>query len=387
MRRAFLFIIMSLTIFVPVLAQEAAGSPDPSSIILTEIAGGFTRPLLVTNAGDGSGRLFVGEQTGVIWVIENSTRLETPFLDVSELISPDALDLGSYSERGLLGLVFHPDYEENGLFFVHYTDLNGDTVVARYTVSSDNPNVADSTSAVTILTEDQPYPNHNGGQLAFGPDGYLYIALGDGGSGGDPENRAQNLATILGKILRIDVNSGDSYAVPEDNPFVDQPDTAPEIWAYGLRNPWRFSFDAETGDLYIADVGQNEYEEVNFQPADSIGGENYGWRVYEGAHRHIGSEISGTVMPVAEYDHSAGISVTGGYVYRGEQIPDLQGVYLFGDFGSGTIWYLYPNEAGSWQSDVFILNSGHNISSFGEDEQSELYLVDYNGSIYRFDPS
>jgi glucose/arabinose dehydrogenase len=386
MQKALLVIVLLLAISLPVSSQEVViAPPDPSSVTLTEVASGFTRPLLLTNAGDGSGRLFVGEQTGVIWVIENGSRLETPFLDVSDLISPDALNLQSYSERGLLGLVFHPNYEDNGQFFINYTDRGGDTVIARYTVSPDDPNVADPNSAVTILTQEQPYPNHNGGHLAFGPDGYLYIAFGDGGSGGDPENRAQNLSTILGKILRIDVDSDDTYAAPEDNPFVGQRGAAPEIWAYGLRNPWRFSFDAATGDLYIADVGQNEYEEVSFQPADSPGGENYGWNVYEGTHLYSGGELDTAVMPLAEYDHSQGVSITGGYVYRGEQISELQGIYLYADWGSGTLWYLYRDEDGNWQSDTFIRNSGHTVSSFGEDEQNELYLVDYSGTIYRFD--
>jgi glucose/arabinose dehydrogenase len=222
--------------------------------------------------------------------------------------------------------------------------------------------------------------------MAFGPDGYLYIAMGDGGSAGDPENRAQNLSTWLGKLLRIDVND-DTYTVPVDNPFIGQQDVLPEIWAYGLRNPWRFSFDAATGDLYTADVGQNQYEEVNFQPGDSPGGENYGWRVYEGAHRYTDQEIPGTVFPIAEYTHAQGVSITGGYVYRGEAIPALQGVYLYADWGSGTIFWLAQNEAGEWQYDVFIPNSGHNISSFGTDEQNELYIVDYSGGIYRFDPA
>ena len=385
MRKAFLFIVL-LLISIPAFSQEQA-APDSSSVTLTMVANGYTRPLLVTNAGDGSNRLFVVEQTGVIWVIEDGTLLDTPFLDVSDLISPDALNLRGYSERGLLGLAFHPNYEENGQFYINYTDLGGDTVVARYFVSEDDPNVADPNSVSTVLTQFQPYPNHNGGHMEFGPDGYLYIAFGDGGSGGDPQGYAQSLNTLLGKILRIDVDNGDPYSVPEDNPFVGQENTAPEIWAYGLRNPWRFSFDSETGDLYIADVGQGDYEEVDFQPADSSGGENYGWKVYEGTHPYTGGELSDAVMPVAEYDHSEGASISGGYVYRGTQLPELQGVYFYGDFGSGTIWYLYRDAAGNWQSDVFIRNSGHSISSFGVDEQNELYLVDYSGSIYRFDPA
>jgi glucose/arabinose dehydrogenase len=387
---ALIVAVLLLAISAPVLSQDAvvpAAPPNPSAVTLTQVASGFTRPILVTNASDGSGRLFVVEQTGKIWIVENSVTLETPFLDVSTLISQDALNLQGYSERGLLGLAFHPNYQENGQFYIHYNDLNGDTVIARYFVSASDPNLADPTSAMTILTQDQPYPNHNGGQMAFGQDGYLYISLGDGGSRGDPENRAQNLSTLLGKILRIDVDHGEPYAVPEENPFVGQDGAAPEIWAYGLRNVWRFSFDTLTGDLYTADVGQNQFEEVNFQPADSTGGENYGWRVYEAMQQYSRGEAVNAVMPVAYYGHSQGISVTGGYVYRGEQIPQLQGIYLFGDWGSGTIWWLYRDETGAWQYDVFIANTGYNISSFGEDEQNELYLVDYSGTIYRFDPA
>jgi glucose/arabinose dehydrogenase len=382
MRKSLFFVVLLLAVTVPGLAQEA---PSSSSVTLTLVATGYTRPLLVTHAGDGSNRLFVVEQTGVIWIIENATPLETPFLDVSDLISPDALNLRGYSERGLLGLAFHPNYEENGQFYINYTDLGGDTVVARYLVSEDDPNIADPNSATTLLTQFQPYPNHNGGHMEFGPEGYLYIGFGDGGSGGDPQGYAQSLGTLLGKILRIDVDNGDPYTVPDDNPFVGQPGASPEIWAYGLRNPWRFSFDAETGDLYIADVGQGDYEEVNFQPADSPGGENYGWKVYEGTHPYTGGTLENAVMPVGEYDHSQGVSVSGGYVYRGTQIPSLEGIYFYGDFGSGTIWYLYQDSSDNWQSVVFIQNSGYNISSFGTDEQNELYLVDYAGSIYRFD--
>lgn len=389
MRRIVVLALALLVFAVPAFSQEStppALPPEASAFTLTLVADGYTRPLLVTNAGDGSNRLFVVEQTGKIWIIEDGEPVETPFLDVSDLISQDALNLNGYSERGLLGLAFDPDYENNARFYINYTDRNGNTVVARYNASDDDPNVADPSTAVTILTQQQPYPNHNGGHMAFGPDGYLYIAMGDGGSGGDPENRAQNLSTWLGKILRIDV-SGDSYTVPDDNPFVGQSDALPEIWAYGLRNPWRFSFDAETGDLYIADVGQNQYEEVNFQPADSTGGENYGWRAYEATHVYINQPIGDTVMPVAEYTHGMGASISGGYVYRGEAIPDLQGVYLYGDFGSGIIWWLARDEAGEWQYDVLISDQWHAISSFGVDEQNELYLVDYTGMVYRFDPA
>jgi glucose/arabinose dehydrogenase len=365
-------------------AQDArTAPPNPAAVQLVPVADGFNRPLFLTNAGDGSGRLFVVEQGGKIIIIKDGAAVDTPFLNISNLLSRDVFS-GDYSERGLLGLAFSPDYATNGLFFINYTDGNGNTVVARYHAEGD---VADPNSAVTFLTQQQPYPNHNGGMMAFGPDGYLYIALGDGGSGGDPENRAQNLGTWLGKILRLDV-SGDSYAVPADNPFVNQQGALPEIWAYGLRNPWRFSFDRATGDFYIGEVGQGDWEEVDFQPADSAGGENYGWKLYEGTHPFEGGgDTTGLTMPVAEYPHNEGVSISGGYVYRGTQIPDLAGAYLYGDFGTGTIWSLYRDANGQWQNNVFMKLPGTVISSFGEDENGELYVINYNGTILRFEPA
>lgn len=355
---------------------------------LEPVADGFTRPLLVTHAGDGSGRLFVVEQGGVIWVLENGQRLDTPFLDVTDRVSPEARS-SSYTERGLLGLAFHPDYAENGVFFINYTDRTGTSITSRYHVSADDPNRADPASEEQILVVEQPYANHNGGHLAFGPDGYLYLALGDGGSGGDPQGHAQNLRTLLGTILRLDVNTAEGYAIPADNPFVNREDARPEIWAWGLRNPWRFSFDRETGDLYIADVGQNAWEEVNFQPASSPGGENYGWSAYEGAQIYSGrAPASDVVMPIAQYSHSGtgGCSVTGGHVYRGEAIPDLVGTYFYGDWCTGTIWAASQNADGSWNARP-VLESGLSISSFGEDEAGELYVVDYDGAILRFVPA
>jgi glucose/arabinose dehydrogenase len=364
-------------------AQDArTAPPDPTVMQLVPVADGFNRPLYLTTAGDGSGRLFVVEQGGRIFVLKDGARIETPFLDVSSLLSRDVFN-GGYSERGLLGLVFSPDYANNGLFFINYTDGNGNTVVARYHAEGDT---ADPNSAVTILTQQQPYPNHNGGMMAFGPDGYLYIALGDGGSGGDPQGNGQKLDTWLGKILRIDV-SGDAYAVPPDNPFVSQQGAKPEIWAYGLRNPWRFSFDRATGDLYIGEVGQDAWEEVDFQPADSKGGENYGWNRYEGTHPYAGGNTTGLTMPVAEYPHQQGISISGGYVYRGAKIPELVGAYFYGDFGTGTIWSLYRDANGQWQNNVFMRLQGTTISSFGQDEDGELYVVNYNGSILSFEPA
>ncbi len=365
--------------------QPKAAAQQLAPFQLVTVADGFRRPLFVTHAGDRSGRLFVVEQGGLIRLIKDGIVLPDPFLDVSELVSRAARG-NEYTERGLLGLAFHPDYAENGLFYINYTDANGNTVVARYMVSPDNPDRADPASALPLLYVPQPYSNHNGGHMEFGPDGYLYISLGDGGSGGDPQGNGQNLGSLLGKILR-DVNAADGYAIPPDNPYVGRADARPEIWAWGLRNVWRFSFDRATGDLYLADVGQNRWEEINFQPATSRGGENYGWNAYEGTHVYSGQPpASEVVMPVLEYEHGNGwCSVTGGYVYRGERIPALQGMYLYGDWCTGTIWAAQPDANGTWQTSI-VLESGRQISSFGQDEAGELYLVDYGGAILRLEP-
>lgn len=394
-RAAVLAIFMALAVTATgalIVWQSDAGRADGAGEMqevpyqLVPVASGFSRPLYVTHAGDGSGRLFVVEQGGAIRVIKDGVVLAQPFLDVSGLISREALEDG-YTERGLLGLAFHPGYADNGWLYIDYTDVNGHTVVARYTVSADDPDRADATSAAPLLYVQQPYANHNGGHMAFGPDGYLYVSLGDGGSGGDPDGNGQNLATLLGSILRLDVNVADGYAIPADNPFVDREGAHPEIWAWGLRNVWRFSFDRATGDLYLADVGQDQWEEINFQPVSSAGGENYGWNAFEGTHVYSGQPAaSDVVAPVLEYAHSNGrCSVTGGYVYRGERIPALQGIYLYGDWCTGTIWSAQRDAGGLWQA-LVSLESGRSISSFGEDEAGELYLVDYGGEVLRFEP-
>jgi glucose/arabinose dehydrogenase len=344
------------------------------------VASGLSSPLGVVNAGDGSRRLFILEQTGRIRVWDGTQLRPTPFLDVSSLIS-------CCSERGLLGLAFHPGYTTNGIFFVHYTNTSGDTTIVRYRVSAD-PNVADTTSAQIILSVAQPFANHNGGQLVFGPDGFLYIGLGDGGDAGDPGNRAQNLGTLLGKILRIDVDGAATYAIPATNPFRTTPGALPEIWAYGLRNPWRFSFDRLTGDLFIADVGQGAREEVNFQPAASAGGQNYGWRRMEGTACFNPSTAcnDGTLtLPILEYDHSLGCSITGGYRYRGARFPQFVGRYFYGDFCTGRIWT--GIQSGSAWTGPQLLDTTMQITSFGEDEDGELYVVHYgsgsNGTLQR----
>ncbi len=390
-----LVLMLLLVAVFPVLAQGGAdepvitrdAAPDSAAVTFSEYVGGFRSPIYATHAGDGSGRLFVLEQTGRVWIVEaDGTRLDTPFLDLSDKVS----QFEGYSERGLLGLAFHPEYAENGRLFVNYTDRQGTTVVAEFAVANNDPNIANPISERELLRQAQPFANHNGGMMAFGPDGYLYISLGDGGSGGDPEGNGQNPWTWLGSILRIDVDGERPYSVPEDNPFVAAGNGAPEIWAWGLRNVWRFSFDRATGDLYLADVGQNQWEEVNFQPADSPGGENYGWNRYEASHPYSGGEApADMVLPVAEYNHSeGGCSITGGYAYRGEAIPDMEGVYFYGDWCTGLVFALYRDADGAWQSMQFVHLPGRMISSFGEDEAGELYLVDYNGgALWRMDPA
>ncbi len=378
-----LALLLLIIISVPVAAQDTISPPDPSKYEFRQMAGGMSLTLYATNAGDGSNRLFVLEQPGKINIVRDGVVAPTPFLDLTPLVNQDITR--GYSEQGLLGLDFHPDYATNGQFFVHYNAPNRDTVIARYQVSADNPDVADFDSAEIIFTHPQPYFNHNGGQIEFGPDGYLYIALGDGGDANDPLNHGQSPDTLLGNILRIDVDSAAPYAIPDDNPVnTVNPELAPEIWAWGLRNPWRFSFDRFTGDLYIADVGQNQWEEINFEPADYPGGGNYGWRIMEGTHNFASGNNPGNLIdPIAEYDHSLGCSVTGGYVYRGEELPELQGVYFFGDYCSGRIWTTYRDSNGDWQTAEFMSNTGISISSFGEDEAGELYVVGYHGRILK----
>jgi glucose/arabinose dehydrogenase len=351
------------------------GSAVSPKIALVPRFSGLAAPVGVTHAGDNTGKLYVVERAGRIRLIDNGTLLPTPFLDISTSVL-------SGGEQGLLGLAFPPGYATTGRFYVNYTRVpDGNTVIARYQRTA-NPNVADPASDNILLTIPQPFANHNGGQLAFGPDGFLYIGLGDGGSGGDPQNNAQNDNSLLGKILRIDVESGVSpYAIPPTNPFVSTAGARGEIWAIGLRNPWRFSFDRLTGDLYIADVGQSSFEEVNFQPATSPGGENYGWRIMEGSHCFGDPACSsaGLILPVAEYDHGQGCSITGGFVYRGQAYPRIQGVYIYADFCSGRFWGL-KNDNTVWRNEL-LLAEPHSISSFGEDEAGNLYATDLGAGI------
>jgi uncharacterized protein (TIGR03437 family) len=347
------------------------------SVRLHRVLTGINQPTDVQSPRDRSGRLFILEQPGRILVVRNGAILATPFLDIRGRV-------GCCGERGLLGLAFPLNFAAKQHFYINYTDLQGHTNISRFRVSA-NPDVADIASEELLLRIAQPFSNHNGGGLVFNErDGFLYIGTGDGGSGGDPENNGQRTDTLLGKMLRIDVESGVSpYAVPPSNPFANNPGYRPEIWATGLRNPWRYSFDRATGDLWIADVGQNRAEEVNYQPATSAGGENYGWRLMEGLECYPpGSACSrqGLTPPVLEYTRTLGCSVTGGFVYRGDRWPALHGTYLYGDFCTGNIWGVRRAGAG-WDNQMVVNRSGASITSFGEDENGEIYVAG-SGALY-----
>ena len=359
--------VFGLIIFLIACSTFAA-----DEITLTQVVTGLNQPTTIANAGDL--RLFITQQPGRIAVLQSgATSVDaTPFLDVSSLVS-------CCDERGLLGLAFHPHYRDNGFFYIDYTRASdGATVIARYSVSVTDPNRADPLSARILLTIAQPFSNHNGGELQFGPDRFLYIGMGDGGSAGDPGNRAQDLTQLLGKILRIDVDNGSPYAIPQSNPFVARSGARGEIWAYGMRNPWRFSFDRSNGDLWIADVGQGSWEEIDLQPSTSIGGENYGWRKMEGTHCFnpaTNCRDATMTLPIFEYDHNNNrCSITGGYRYRGSRSSRLQGTYLYADWCSGTIWGLSESE-GTWVSRV-LAQTALGITTFGEDINGELYFAE-----------
>ena len=370
----------------PAIPASAAVAPASYAVghlalSLLRLPGTFSSPVVVTNAHDGSGRLFIVEQGGRIKIIDAGVAIATPFLDIHTKVS-------CCGERGLLGLAFHPSYKTNGRFFVDYTDTSGNTVIAEY--HRDPSNARKALAAGTIVLHiGQPYSNHNGGMLAFGKDGDLYIGMGDGGSGGDPGNRAQNKNSLLGKILRIDVDHHAGslhHRSPSTNPYVGHAGDD-RIWAYGLRNPWRFSFDRATGDLWIGDVGQDRFEEIDRATHSSGGGigRNYGWRVLEGRSCFkpaSGCSSAGKTHPIAVYSHSSGCAVVGGYVYRGALFGAMRGAYLFGDYCSGRIWALKSNGA-SAQTPSLLRSSGLNISSFGEGENGELYLTDLGGGVYR----
>ncbi len=378
------FLFQFSTVFLTLLVSGCGGSgsltttPSPS-ITLTPFVSGLSSPLDFQTPDDGSSRIFIVQQAGTIRIVSGGALLASPFLDIASKVNFDS------GEQGLLGLAFHPSYAQNRRFYLDYTrTFNGQmqTVIAEYQASTD-PNVADATSERILLTFNQPSTNHKGGQIAFGPDGFLYIAVGDGGGEGDPLGNGQNLQTLLGKILRIDVDHMDTglqYAIPTDNPFVGGSGLG-EIFAYGFRNPWRFSFDHSTSRLFVADVGQDKYEEVDLVQK----GLNYGWNTMEGMHcfnPSSGCNMTGLTLPIAEYDHSEGEVVIGGYVYHGTAITSLAGAYIFGDFSNGKTWELTEN-SGTWTR-TLLLTTGHNMSAFGQDAAGELYVVDYvSGSVFK----
>jgi glucose/arabinose dehydrogenase len=369
--------VLSVATIACSAVPESPDGPTEVELQVEVVASGLSNPLLLT-APAGDPRLFIVEKAGRIRIVQNGQLVVTPFLDVASRVSTG-------SEQGLLGLAFDPAYSTNGFFYVNYTDRNGDTNVERYRVST-NANVADPASVKRILFVAQPFSNHNGGQLIFGIDGMLYIPLGDGGSGGDPQNNGQNRNALLGKLLRIDVGRGDPYAIPADNPFVNQSGARGEIWAYGLRNPWRIAFDRTDRQLYVADVGQNAIEEVNVVSA-STGGVNYGWRIMEGGQCYNASTCAqtGLTLPTLTYTHAGGAcSVTGGIVYRGQRIPELRGHYFYGDYCAGWVRsFRFANGQAADQTSWDVGSVG-DILSFGEDAAGEMYLLSANGTVYRF---
>ena len=358
-------------------------SIDSSKLLFEPVISGLSQPVFITHAEDGSDRLFIIERIGKIRIAENNVLLSMPFLDMQSIV------LSTGSEQGLLALAFHPQYESNGYFYTVHTNSSGSIVLSRFTASPPASDQASFGSRSELLVIPHPsHSNHNGGTLAFGPDGYLYWSTGDGGGGGDPFNNAQSLNSLLGKILRLDVNLASPYSIPPTNPFYNNPDPAvrEEIWSYGLRNPWRFSFDRLTHDIYIGDVGQSNIEEIDFQAVSSSGGENYGWDVMEGSNCYdpiSGCNQSGKVLPIAQYSHSLGCSVTGGHVYRGSKYPSLYGHYLYGDYCTGRLFSIYKDPVLGWQPAVELLDTSFSISTFGEDEQGEIYLANYStGTVY-----
>lgn len=391
-----LSVLLFLSVMLVVACAHRPGlTPTPVEdgsgvgLVLEKVAGSLAYPTSITHAPDGAQRLFVTGQRGTIRVIDHDVLQPGNFLD----ISPQVRCCG---EQGLLSMAFHPGFASNGLLFVYYTNVNGDAVIERFRVADDGTGV-DVASGKIILKIAEPTPIHNGGQLQFGPDGYLYIGTGDGGSfneggdgsGDDPENQAQRLDTLLGKILRIDVDHGEPYAIPRTNPYIDTKGARAEIWASGLKNPWRFGFDRETGDLYIADVGRDNWEEIDFQRHDDAGGANYGWHDMEGPAcfyvSHDCNPGGRLTLPVIQYSHEVGCAVIGGYPYRGRRMPALLGDYLYADFCTGKIWSASRGNDGSWSSRL-LLDSDIMITAFGEDDDGELYVTDRDetdGAVYR----
>ena len=389
-------------------AQPGGKLPGSPAIQLVKVADGLVDPIHVASANDGSGRLFVCERPGLVRIVKDGKLLEKPFLDLKDKT------LSSFLEEGLFCITFHPKFKENGLFYVSYSDLwfNGATLLTQYKVSEKNPDKADMDSAKVIMQIDFPYCNHHGGKMAFGPDGYLYVGVGDGGWEGDVLSAGQDLNLLLGKMLRIDVDHSTpdrAYSIPKDNPFITplqqmtlfgvtekqfsqiHPKARPEIWAYGIRNPWTFSFDRKTGDLFIADIGQNHWEEIDHQPAASKGGENYGWKFMCGSHTFpIEDDKTNPrlgVLPIAEYSHvDQGNCVIGLGIYRGKDFPSLEGMYFAADWGSGKVWGMKKDEAGKWQmQELLDLDTPLRPTSGGEDEEGNIYLThasaNYGGPV------
>ncbi len=369
-----------LALLPQLLYSQPAANQLLEDLKFTEVVRGVAGVTALTHAGDRSGRLFISEQIGRVMIYDGESLVEEPYLDIRDRVRAGG-------ERGLLSVAFHPDYSLNGYLFVNYTDLDSNTVVSRFQVTED-PNVADPSSEVIYFAADQPRRNHNGGQIQFGPDGYLYIGMGDGGGAGDPPNLAQDLTSVLGKMLRVDIDQGAPAVAPVSNPFTGRSGVPPEIWAYGLRNPWRFSFDRLTGELFIGDVGQNRVEEISHQPADSSGGENYGWRLMEGSQCFrpaTGCNNGSLVLPILEYENSGGNcggSVTGGYRYRGAAYPQFEGVYFYADYCTGD-FYGAVLEDGAWAA-LGPLPTALSIRTFGEDEVGEIYFADPS-VVYRIE--
>ncbi len=363
-------------------AQNVTSFPDPQKYNWKEVVTGLSNPVDMRAANGDSSRLYVVEKRGMIQLLVNGKVQAQPFLDILSKVNSKG------NEQGLLGLAFDPQYAQNGYFFVNYIDLSGNTVIARYSVTKNSPDLADNQSEMVLLHIQQPYENHNGGDLMFGPDGYLYAGMGDGGSAGDPHGNGQSTNVLLGKMLRIDVHNaaaGQPYSAPADNVFVKDGKGLPEIWAYGLRNPWRFSFDMANGDLYIADVGQDKWEEIDYLPANSPSGANFGWNLREGKHDYKGTVPPGTQLtePVFDYGHDQGCSVTGGFVYRGKKLPEFQGVYLFADYCTGKLWGLLKGADGSWQTQK-LFDMKMSIPSFAQDADGEIYALDQrSGGVYQ----
>ena len=374
-------LIVGVVALAGLLACDSELPPPTTNILVERVFPdlSFQEMTNLVQPDDTSGLIFVTEQRGIIYSFSaGSPQQADIFLDITDRVNRGG------NEEGLLGLVFDPDYQENGYFYVYYSAADPTrSVLSRFSLDQENTDVADPESEVIIIEIPQPYSNHNAGQLAFGPDGYLYIALGDGGSAGDPLGNGQNLGTLLGSILRIDVSGLSApwdYEIPADNPFVGTEGAREEIWAFGLRNPWRFSFDSETGLLWAGDVGQSSWEEIDIIAK----GANYGWNIMEGSHCYspaTGCNQSGLTLPVVEYDHSQGCSVTGGYVYRGDQIPSLQGYYIYGDYCSGNIWALAYNGSVVTEN-ILLVDSELSITTFGEDLAGNLYILDRQGGIY-----